>query len=237
MQLKDVEFIQPKPQRRNVMKITGAIFDMDGTLLNSMDYWAKVPDEYLTNLGITLTESTSKCFLEDGMKKWYEDCQKNHSLEPPFEEAKKGIYQLINEKYETVVKLKDGAYEMLDSLYKRGVKMCLATATNRETVEKILKKLKIEKFFSRIFTSGEVGVGKREPLIYELALEHLGTDKETTYVFEDAIYALKTAYSNGFKVVGVYDKNVYSTEEEVKNNCHIYLDKDSKYKLNLDSGE
>ena len=112
--------------------------------------------------------------------------------------------------------------------------MCLATATDRATVEKILKKLDLEKYFLRIFTSGEVGVGKREPLIYQLALDFLGTDKESTYVFEDAIYAMKTAFQNGFNVVGVYDKNVYATQTEVKKYCHIYLDKNSNYNLNIE---
>ena len=79
-----------------------------------------------------------------------------------------------------------------------------------------------------------MGVGKRKPLIYELALEHLGTDRETTYVFEDAVYAMRTAYTNGFKVVGVYDKNEYATEDEIKSLCHIYLDKDSKYRLDIE---
>lgn len=213
------------------MKITGAIFDLDGTLLNSMDYWALVANEYLESIGITPAEDTCRRFLEDGMKNWYEYCQEKYGLTASFDEAKRGIYALMNKKYETVVELKDGVRELLDTLCEKDVKMCLATATDRATVEKILKKLDIEKYFLRIFTSGEVGVGKREPLIYEIALDFLGTDKNSTYVFEDAIYAMRTAYTNGFKVVGVYDKNVYATEEEVKSLCHIYLDKDSRYKL------
>ncbi len=215
------------------MKITGAIFDMHGTLLNSMDYWALVANEYLESIGITPKEDTCRRFLEDGMKNWYEYCQREYSLSASYDEAKRGIYSLINKKYETVVSLKDGARELLDRLNEKNVKMCLATATDRETVEKILKKLDLEKYFLRIFTSGEVGAGKREPLIYEIALDFLGTDKNTTYVFEDAVYAMRTAYTNGFKVVGVYDKNVYATEEEIKSLCHVYLDKDSKYNLSI----
>ena len=215
------------------MKITGAIFDMDGTLLNSMDYWASVADEYLVSIGISPKEDTSRYFLENGMKAWYPYCVENYGLSVTFDEAKKGIYALMDEKYDSVVCVKEGAKEMLEALYAKGVKMCLATATDRASVEKILKRLGIEKYFSRIFTSGEVGAGKREPKIYEVALEYLGTDKETTYVFEDAIYALRTAYSAGFKVVGVYDKNVYATQNEVLANCHVFLGKDDKYNLNL----
>lgn len=216
------------------MKITGAIFDMDGTLLNSMDYWATVADEYLVSVGITPRNSTCETFLENGIKAWYELCQNEYSLPASFEEAKKGVYAIMNEKYETCVEIKPGALDMLTSLKEHGVKMCLATATDRKTVEFILNRLNISHFFSRIFTSGEVGVGKREPKIYNVALEYLGTDKETTYVFEDAIYAIKTAYNNGFKVVGVYDKNVFATEDEVKAHCHVYLDKNSYYSLDIE---
>ena len=216
------------------MKITGAIFDMDGTLLNSMDYWATVANEYLESLGITPKEDTCRRFLEDGMKSWYEYCQREYGLKAPFDEARRGIYRLMNAKYETVVELKDGARQMLDSLFESGVSMCLATATDRQTVEAILRRLNMEKYFSKIFTTGEVGVGKNEPIIYNVALEYLGTDKETTYIFEDAFYALRTAYTNGFKVVGVYDKNVYASSDEVKALCHVYLDKDSRYSLDLE---
>ena len=215
------------------MKITGAIFDMDGTLLNSMDYWAMVAEEYLNTQGITPTENTNKRFLEDGMKSWYEDCKCRYGLSASYDDAKKGIYAIMEKKYDNDVCLKDGALELLEKLYQNNVKMCLATATDRSAVEKIVKKMGIEKYFSRIFTSGEVGVGKREPLIYRVALDYLGTDKETTYVFEDAIYAMKTAYNDGFKVVGIYDKNVYATEDEVKSFCHIYLDKNSYYRLDM----
>ncbi len=215
------------------MKITGAIFDMDGTLLNSMDYWALVADEYLQTVGISSGEDTSRFFLENGMKAWHTYCVEKFGLSATFDEAKRGIYDLMDEKYDTVIDVKEGAREMLDALLAKGVKMCLATATDRASVEKILKRLGIEKYFSRIFTSGEVGAGKREPKIYQVALEYLGTDKETTYVFEDAIYAMRTAYGAGFRVVGVYDKNVYASEDEVRANCHVYLDKNSKYRLDI----
>lgn len=216
------------------MKITGAIFDMDGTLLNSMDYWAIAPYEYLKSMGIEPSGNTSKLFLEDGLKSWYEQEKAKYGFSASLQETKAGIYSIVEQGYKTDVAVKDGAYEMLENLQAHGVKICLATATDRNTVEAVLKRLGIDKFFSKIFTCSEVGAGKREPKIYEVALEYLGTDRETTYIFEDAAYALKTAFSNNFKVVGVYDKNVYATEDEIRAMCHIYLDKDSKYRLDIE---
>jgi HAD superfamily hydrolase (TIGR01509 family) len=123
---------------------------------------------------------------------------------------------------------------MLERLSRKGVKMCLATATDRESVEFVLKKLGIDKYFSKIFTSSEVGVGKREPLIYELALEYLGTPKDETYVFEDAYYAMKTAHNAGFKVAGVYDVNVTQTVDEIKSLCDCYIARDDNYNFEIE---
>lgn len=212
------------------MKITGAIFDMDGTLLNSMDYWAIVPTEYLILKGITPKKDTDRYFLEMGMKEWH----KYQEIPYSFEEVSRDVYKLIEKYYLNDVAIKDGVLEMLEKLKKHNVKMCLATATDRAMVEKILDKLNIKDYFLTIFTAKEVGKGKRFPLIYERALEFLGTPKETTYVFEDAYYAIDTCYKNGFKVVGVYDKNVFVPENEIIPLCNLYLAKDSKYQFEIE---
>ncbi|MBO5357461.1 MAG: HAD family phosphatase [Clostridia bacterium] len=212
------------------MKITGAIFDMDGTLLNSMDYWAIVPTEYLLLKGITPKENTNRYFLEVGMKEWH----KYQEIPYSFEEMSKDIYTLMEKYYLKDVKLKDGALDMLKRLKSKGVKMCLATATDKFMVEKVLTRLGIKDYFLTVFTPKDVGKGKRFPLIYEKALEFLGTDKETTYVFEDAYYAINTCYQNGFKVVGVYDKNVFAPENEIIAMCDIYLDRNAKYNFSIE---
>lgn len=211
------------------MKITGAIFDMDGTLLNSMDYWAVAASDYLKSKGIVPFDYDDRHFLEDGMKVWYDSAVKNHGLTEDFDAVSDGIYAIMDKYYSTVVKMKDGVLEMLQRLKAKGVKMCLATATDREHVEKILKRLGIDNYFSAIFTSREVGLGKRFPLIYEKAREFLGTDADTTYVFEDAYYAVCTCHSNGIRVVGVYDKNVFVSKEEMISLCDYYLDENDRY--------
>lgn len=212
------------------MKITGAIFDMDGTLLDSMDYWAVAPIEYLNSIGVAPKENTSRYFLEAGMKEWY----KYQEIPLSFDEVSKGVYDIMEKYYFSHVNVKDGVYNMLKRLKSHGVKICLATATDRDVVEKILEKLGLTEFFLTIFTTKEIGLGKRFPLIYEKAREFLGTDKETTYVFEDAYYAINTCHSNGINVVGVYDKNIFVEESEIISLCNYYLDKDSKYEFDIE---
>ncbi len=215
------------------MKIKGAIFDMDGTLLNSMDYWGTVATEFLTKNGYDATSEDNRRFLEQGMREFYAYATSTLGMKKSYDEVHDEIYNLIREKYETVVTPKDGVIEMLDTLLKKGVKMCLATATDRETVEIVLKRLDMQKYFSKIFTVKEVGIGKSQPKIYEVALEYLGTPKSETYVFEDAYYAINTAHENGFLVVGIYDKNVFAPKEEVKALCDYYIDENDRYNIDF----
>ena len=214
------------------MKITGAIFDMDGTLLDSMDYWAGAPSEFLRQNGIEpLPNDAGKFFLEKGMTSAHKLWSEKYGLTLSLEETREQIYEITKKGYESNVSVKAGAKELLERLKSAGVKMCLATATDRDVVEAVLKRLGIDGYFSRIFTCTEVGKGKAFPLIYEIALDYLGTDKETTYVFEDAHYAIVTAKNAGFKVVGIYDRNVFVSKDEIKALCDIYLDEDDKYNL------
>ena len=216
------------------MKITGAIFDMDGTLMNSMDYWAVAASEYLRSKGITPFDYDDKHFLEDGMRVWYQSAVENHGLTEPYETVAGDIYAIMDKYYNNDVKLKDGVPEMLQRLKAHGVKMCIASATDKEYVEKILTRLGIIDYFSEIFTSRSVGLGKRYPLIYEKALEFLGTDRETTYVFEDAHYAICTCRNNGFKVVGVYDKNAFISKEELSALCDYFIDENDNYEFEIE---
>ena len=213
------------------IKITGAIFDLDGTLLNSMDYWCSAASIFLKNNGIEPYAEAGRDFLENGMAWCHEKWTAELGLRLDFEATKSQIYKIMEEHYRTDVAVKAGAREMLEDLRAHGVKMCLATATDRYIVEDTLCRLGIAEFFDKIFTCTEVGKGKRYPLIYERALEYLGTDKETTYVFEDAYFALVTAHANGFHTIGIYDKNVFVPEKELIPLCDAYL---TSYGLRLE---
>ena len=215
------------------MKITGAIFDMDGTLLNSMDYWGTVAEDFLKKNNLLAKVGDNRRFLEWGMREFYKYIVSELGVTKSYDEVHSEIYSIMDEHYKHNVNIKDGALEMLEKLHNAGVKMCLATATDRDTVMIILKRLNLEKYFSKIFTSGEVGVGKAQPKIYEVALEYLGTPKESTYVFEDAYYAINTAHNAGFNVVGVYDKNVFASKEDIKKMCNIYLEESDKYNIDI----
>ena len=125
------------------------------------------------------------------------------------------------EKYACKTKIISGA-GTVNTLKEMGAKMCVATATDRYLVDNSLKKCGVREYFSEIFTCNEVGHGKDEPVIYEKALQYLGTKREKTVVFEDAIYAMETAKNAGFLVVGMFDK-AEKDQRRVQNLADHYI--------------
>ena len=116
-----------------------------------------------------------------------------------------GINKLIADFYFYKAPLKSGVKEFLNELKEHNIPMCIATATEISLIEAALSRCGIRDFFSEIFTCSGVGKSKNEPDIYRIAMEHLGTEKSDTFVFEDAFHAARTAKNDGFQVVGVYD--------------------------------
>ena len=203
-------------------QIEGIIFDLDGTLLDSMEIWNTVGNDYLISLGIEPRENLAEVFKEMSLKQSAEYYQRVYGVDKTIEEIISGINGVIESFYIERVQLKDGVKEFLETLSEQDVKMCIATATDRYLVETALMRLGVRDYFQKILTCNEVGYGKDSPVIFEQALEILGTSKEHTYVFEDALHAVKTAKQAGFQVVGVYDLSE-PEQEEVKKLSDMYV--------------
>lgn len=103
--------------------------------------------------------------------------------------------------------------------------MVAATSSDRQVVERALKRLNVMNYFDRIFTCTEIGAGKVKPDIYLAAAEYMGTLLKDTWVFEDVLHAIRTAKNAGFRTVGVYDASSMESLEEIKVISDIYLEK------------
>ena len=187
------------------MKIKCAIFDFDGTLFDSMYIWDNVADTYLRSLGKTPTST----LREDvrALSLYQSACyfKKEYDLSLSTNEIVTGVNQIIERYYLYEVLPKAGVVEFLEQLKNSGVTMCIATATDRYLIESALKRCKMEHYFDAIFTCGEVGHGKDEPVIFRKAMESFDADLVETLVFEDALHAVCTAKADGFTVIAVAD--------------------------------
>ena len=202
--------------------LKGAIFDLDGTLLDSMFIWDTIGEDYLRSLGKEPHEDLREAFMPLTLEEAAEYYREHYGVTLSVREIVDGVNAMVEGIYRTKVTLKPGINEYLHWLKENGVKMCVATVTDRYLVEETLDRLDIRHYFSEIFTCAEVGFGKDKPIIYRKALEHLGTAKKETCVFEDSLFALKTAKADGFHTVGVYDKHE-SRQDELRHLADYYI--------------
>ncbi len=205
------------------MKITGCIFDLDGTLLDTMKLWSKVGHDYIVSMGKNPHDDLDKKLREMSMQQASAYFIEDYGIVKSPEEIAQGINDIMEDNYKYRAFPKEGVLDFLEEMMKKGVKMCIASATDTYLIEYALKANNMEKYFGKIFSCIDVGSGKDKPHIYNEALKFLGTDKETTYVFEDALYAVNTLKDNDFNVVGIADKFSDDHREFIKNKADIFV--------------
>ena len=198
-----------------MIKIKGAIFDVDGTMLDSMSIWESVAADYLITKGVTPRPNLYDELLSLGGHEIPKYFQVEYGLRETASEIQRGIYKLLEEFYFHKAQPKEGVIKVLDTLRERGIKMCVATATDRWLIEPALQRCGLLDYFGRIFTCSEELTSKSSPDIYIRAAAFLGTAIEDTLVFEDAPYAVKSANSAGFPVVAVFDQSSKDKQDEV----------------------
>lgn len=204
------------------INITGAIFDFDGTLFDSMHVWKGYKDNFFKHLGIELTEEDRKAFKGLFLRETFLLAIERFNLDKTYEELLSELFEYIKGKYMVETEPKNDIREFLEKLKSKGVKMGIATATGEPALEAVMEKYDMLHYFSAIYSTYTVGASKTEPKVYDVVLGELGTDKETTWVFEDALYAVKTAKANGYNVVGIYDKSE-PNQEELKQIVDMYI--------------
>ena len=203
--------------------IRGAIFDLDGVLLDSMEIWNDLGARYLQKLGVQPEPGLRDILFSMSMEQGAEYMKEQYQLNKTAEEVLDGIQEMLQDFYFYEVKAKEGAKELLAFLQEKGVPMTAATSSPREHVTRALKRNGLYDFLKRIDTTSEVGESKHSPLIYQQAAQFLGTAPEETLVFEDSLYALQTAKNAGFRAIGVYDAEGETNQAGVEETGEVYL--------------
>lgn len=206
------------------MKIKAAIFDADGTLLDSMGQWNLVPYKYVKSLGVAADENIAEKLFTMTISEAAEFIIDEYELSVTVEEAVEGMDAIIREFYKNDVKLKDGAGELLEFFKSRGIPMVIGTSTDRDCIEVGLERTGISAYFDRIYTSTEVGKSKEKPDLFIQAMEFMESSPDETIVFEDGLYSLRTAVALGMKTVGIFDEVSLSNQRELKELADLYVD-------------
>ena len=199
------------------MQFKAAIFDMDGTLIDSLIFWdlfwSELGERYLGDSSFRPTEEDDKkvrtMILPDAM----ELIHANYRLGGSGGELLRLANDSVADFYENRVEIKDGVIEFLEHCMSSGTKMCIASATDGALLKLAVRRCGLEKYFCRIFSCGDIGKGKDHPDIFRAAQEFLGTAPEETWVFEDSLTAIRTADSIGMPTVGIYDACNFGQDE------------------------
>ena len=208
----------------DISKIKGIIFDADGTLLDSMPAWGNVEAEYLRSLGVEPRPDLREALRSLGGHEVANYFQTEYGVRKSAAEMSAGIYALMGVFYSNDVKLKSGAAPLLDKLRAMGMKMCVATATDRYLIEPALRRCGILEYFEKVFTCGDEQTSKSSPDIFIRAAAFLGTDISETLVVEDAMYAMRSAKGAGFPVAAVYDLSADNQQDAIKALCDYYYE-------------
>lgn len=195
--------------------VRGVIFDLDGTLFDSMPYWENLGEDYLRSRGKTPAPDIRAQFKRRTLEGSAAYMKEAYSLEEPVEEVIFGIVAGIERPYRELIPLKPGVREMLDALDDNGIPMGIATATDYDLARAALERLGVWNRFGFLHTCGTVGSDKNDPRIFNLSRERLGTPLSQTVVMEDSLHAIETAKRAGFPIIGVLDPAAKREREQI----------------------
>ena len=182
-------------------KIKAAIFDVDGTLLDTMPVWNDIGERYLSSLGLKSRLETKEALHSVSLEQGAAYLKETYDLKQTIPEIIKDVLKIVANFYKYEAVLKPGVKETLEWLEEQGIKMAVATSGNKALTEAALERNGLA------------------------AAEFLGSKPEETIIWEDALHAAQTAKTAGFVVLGVYDESGKDAVPEMKEICEEYFDR------------
>lgn len=199
------------------------IFDMDGTLLDSMWMWKQIDVEYLARFGIQVPlqlerEIEGKSYTETATY-----FKERFALKQSVEEIKKDWYEMTVEKYRTEVVYKPGAEKFLNELKAKKIRTAIATSNSIDLVKAVSDSLRLEQYIDFVCTGCSVPKGKPAPDVYLKAAEELDVKPSECLVFEDVPMGIMAGKNAGMKVCAVEDAFSRSQEETIRSLADYYI--------------
>ena len=201
----------------------GMLFDLDGTLIDSMWMWKAIDIEYLGRYGIELPDELQRCIEGMSFSETAVYFKERFQIPEPLDVMKDTWNQMAYEKYKNEVPLKKGVLEFLKYCKAQGIKTAICTSKSRELASVCLNSLGIGEYIDLLVTGCDVNKGKPAPDIYLAAAKELSLEPGECLVFEDIVKGLQAGISAGMETCAVEDEYSKDTEAEKRNHARYYL--------------
>lgn len=213
--------------------VKAVIFDLDGTLVDSMWMWKDIDVEFLDRYHLSVPKGLQQYIEGMSFSETAQYFKERFQLPDSVEEIKQTWNDMAKEKYLNQVPLKKGALEFLKYIQAKGMKAGIATSNSIELVKLIVQKHNLEEYFQSIRTSCEVAKGKPSPDIYLLVAKDLGAVPEECFVFEDIPYGIMAGKNAGMKVCAVYDAYSEMVKEKKLELADYYIESFHEIEMEL----
>lgn len=183
------------------------IFDMDGTLIDSMPFWKSSAREYAIYRGAVIPDNFDEITGVMDLNDYADYLKKELGIDTNLAQITEAAVQIMNKHYATDIPAKAGMAELVRREYDAGSRLVIFTASERSSVEILLKRLGIDDCFYAIYTVYDIGLKKSDKNSYLKVAELADMRSEDTWVYEDILRGVKAAKEAGLKVCAVYDED------------------------------
>lgn len=199
------------------------IFDLDGTLIDSMPVWKNIAGEYIQKYNLNAPDNLNEIVKKQTLPETAAYFKKQFSISKEVDEIVTEIISMVAQQYHCAVPLKPYAKQYLEKEKQNGSKMCILTASEPSYIFSAMKRLDIIKYFSFIATCTEMGLTKNDREAFSITMQRLGGKKENTIIFEDALYAIDTAKKDNFYVIAVSENTRAEDKLQIQQLADRYI--------------
>ena len=199
------------------------IFDLDGTLIDSMPVWKEIGKNYLSRYGFKITKDLDDRIKRQTLPETALCFKEIFDIPKTIDEIVIEIIEMVAEQYANTIPLKPFVKQYLEKEKQKNTKMCILTASEPSYILAAMKRLDILHYFDFIATCTEMGLTKNDSQAFIKTMQRLGGNKQNTIIFEDALYAIRSAKKGGFYVVAVAEDTRPDDFEEIQHLADKYI--------------